>query len=66
MDDTTSTHAATTSPPPVTPHRSQPGTLRQQLQAVELYLDDPWQCPDRDRRWEASRRTVMHHARGPA
>ena len=45
------------------PHASQPGSLLEQMQTVGLYLANPWQYDDRDRRWRASRRTIMPHAR---
>lgn len=47
------------------PAAKQPGTLRQQLVAVELYLQNPWPLPPGDHRWQASRRTIMQHARRP-
>ncbi len=47
------------------PHPDEPGTLRQQLQAISLYLDNPWNVGpgDESRRWDAVRRTIMQHAR---
>lgn len=47
------------------PHPSAPGTLSEQLQAVELYVQNPWQCDDREARWQMARRTIMQHARRP-
>ncbi len=56
----------TTTPDPRRhPHPAAPGTLRQQLQAVGVYLSDPWRCRDRANRWRMARRTVMQHARRP-
>lgn len=48
---------------PLIPRPSEPGTLRQQLQIVALYVANPWRCSDRDRRWLAARRTILQHAR---
>lgn len=43
------------------PHPSEPGTLAQQLAALDLYLDDP--DPDRRGAWERARALTIPHAR---
>lgn len=48
------------------PHPEEPGCLADQLAAIALYLANPWNDPDRDRRWQMARRTCIQHARRAA
>lgn len=54
---------ATTPPLPQRPHASQPGTLREQLDAVDLYWSDPTRRTDPTGAWMIARRLAMPHAR---
>lgn len=45
------------------PAPDQPGTLRQQVEAIELYLANPYRRIDRAAAWELARRLVLRHAR---
>ena len=46
------------------PGRHQPGTLREQIEALNLYLDDPTRFDDPDGAWNMARRLTMPYARG--
>jgi hypothetical protein len=48
------------------PSREQPGTLGQQLEAVALYLANPYRRIDPAAAWELARRLVIPHARAAA
>lgn len=54
----------TTQASPITrPHSSQPGTLRQQYDALALYLTDPTRRYDPAGAWQMARRLTMARAR---
>jgi hypothetical protein len=40
-----------------------PGTLHEQLEAIELFLSNPFRHIDREAAWDLARRLVMPHAR---
>ncbi len=44
------------------PHHSQPGTLRQQLEAIEHYLGDPSHIVGRSGAWQTVRWLAISHA----
>jgi hypothetical protein len=46
-----------------TPCWNEPGTLRQQYEIIDVYLDDPSRHIDRDAAWDAARALVLDHAR---
>ena len=52
--------------PPYRPAPEQPGTLAEQFQVIDVYLDDPTRSYDPDGAWELARRLVLPHARRPA
>jgi hypothetical protein len=58
-------HARQSRPPNLraTPSPDQPGTLRQQLEVIDLYLSNPFRRIDRDAAWQLARRLVLQHAR---
>ena len=47
----------------IRPHHSVCGTMRQQLDAIDIYLDDPTRHRDPAGAWQMARRLVMQHAR---
>lgn len=48
---------------PATPAPGQPGTLGEQLAAIDAYLATPWRHRDRAAAWELARRLCIPHAR---
>lgn len=48
---------------PIRPHPTEPGTLREQLDAIALYLADPTRRHDPAGAWQMARRLVLDHAR---
>jgi hypothetical protein len=46
------------------PAANQPGTLAEQLEAIGLYLANPFRRIDRDAAWQLARRLAISHARG--
>jgi hypothetical protein len=53
-------------PTEVRPRREEPGTLGQQLEAIELFLANPFRAIDRSAAWDVARRLVIPHARARA
>lgn len=45
------------------PSPDQPGTLEQQLMAIDLYLSTPWRHNDPEYAWQLARAMTIPHAR---
>jgi hypothetical protein len=45
------------------PSPDQPGTLRQQFEAIDLFLANPFHTIDRAAAWKLARRLSLPHAR---
>jgi hypothetical protein len=45
------------------PSADQPGTLGEQLEAIDLFLANPARAHDREMSWQLARRLAIPHAR---